>query len=201
MSDKVPAEFVGKARLFRAGMQVATAPVGSRMHAVSRYSFDIYRRRNAGPRPEQLISIEQQWRSIPSAGRLRLAVRRDKRSMLIQDTRIVAATSRNAEWGDASEKSICLVESSLLLTKRRAEATVTMLAALSLHALGRWYQRAFATDEVAMLVDLGLVVAAVPGLTANASGAEVKSQNGGCWRGMIVVTPDGTPIVNIRTFI
>lgn len=62
MSDKVPAEFVGKARVFRANMLAATTGVGSQMRAISQYSFDLYKRRNSSPRPEHLVSIEQQWR-------------------------------------------------------------------------------------------------------------------------------------------
>jgi hypothetical protein len=201
MGDNVPAEFVGKARFFRASMHAATAPVGPQMRAVSQYSFDLYRRRNAAPRPEQLVAIEQRWRSICGAGCLRLSICRDKRSMLIQDTRIVTTVSSNIAWGGASEKSICLIESSLALTKRNAETAATMLAAISLHALGRWYQRAFITDDITLMLDLALVVAAAPGLVARASDVEVNSENGGCWRGMVVDTRDGGTLVNIRTFV
>src|SRR6202012_181595 len=153
------------------------------MNAISQYSFGLYRRRNAPPRPEHLIAIEQRWRSIPPAGCLRLTVRRDKRSMSIENTRITATTSKNIEWGDASEKSICLIESSLALTKRQAETTTTTLAAVSLHALGRWYQRALATTDTAMLLDLALVVRAVSTLDPNAPDVELPSTNGGSWRG------------------
>jgi hypothetical protein len=201
MSDKVPAEFVGKARVFRSRMIAATTGVGLQMNAISQYSFGLYRRRNAAPRPEHLVAIEQQWRSIPPAGCLRLTVRRDRRSMSIEDTRITATTSKNIEWGDASEKSICLIESSLALTKRHAETMTTTLAAVSLHALGRWYQRAFTTHGTAMMLDLALVVRAVPTLDPNATDVELPSGNGGSWRGAIVETLNGKNVFNIRTFV
>jgi hypothetical protein len=201
MSDRVPAEFVGKARVFRSSIIAATTGVGSQMRAISQFSFGLYKRRNTAPRPEHLVAIEQQWRSIPPAGCLRLTVRRDKRSMSIEDTRITATTSKNVEWGDGSEKSICLVESSLALTKRHAETTATTLAAVSLHALGRWYQRAFTTNDIAMLRDLALVVKAVPALDPSATDVEVPSGNGGSWRGAIVETLNGKPVFNIRTFV
>jgi hypothetical protein len=201
MSDKVPAEFVGKARVFRSHMIAATTGVGIQMNAISQYSFGLYKRRNAAPRPEHLVAIERQWRSIPQAGCLRLTVRRDKRSMSIEDTRITATTSKNTQWGDRSEKSICLIESSLALTKRHAETTATTLAAVSLHALGRWYQRAFTTNDTAMLLDLALVVKAVPTLDPNAVDVELPSENGGSWRGAIVETLNGKSVINIRTFV
>ena len=121
--------------------------------------------------------------------------------MLIQDTRIVTTVSSNIEWGGASEKSISLVESSLTLTKRHAETNAVALAAVSLHALGRWYQRALVTDDVKLMLDLALVVAAAPGLSARISDVEVRSENGGCWRGMVVETQNGGTLVNIRTFV
>jgi hypothetical protein len=201
MSDKVPAEFVGKARVFRSRMIAATTRVGMQMNAISQYSFGLYKRRNAAPRPEHLVAIEQQWRSISPAGCLRLTVRRDKRSMSIEDTRIAATTSKNAQWGDASEKSICLVESSLALTKRHAETTATTLAAVSLHALGRWYQRAFTTNDIAMMLDLALVVKAVPTLDPNVIDVDLPSENGGSWRGAIVETLNGKNVINLRTFV
>jgi hypothetical protein len=201
MRDKVPAEFAGKARVFRSRMIAATTGVGLQMNAISQNSFGLYRRRNAAPRPEHLVAIEQQWRSIPPAGCLRLTVRRDRRSMSIEDTRITATTSNNIEWGDASEKSICPIESSLALTKRQAETMATTLAAVSLHALGRWYQRAFTTNDAAMLLDLALVIEAVPPLDPNATDIQLPSGNGGSWRGAIVETLNGKSVFNIRTFV
>jgi hypothetical protein len=201
MSDKVPAEFVGKARVFRSRMIAATTGVGMQMNAISQYSFGLYKRRNTAPRPEHLVAIEQQWRSIPPAGCLRLTVRRDKRSMSIEDTRIAATTSKNTQWGDASEKSICIVESSLALMKRHAETTATTLAAVSLHALGRWYQRAFSTNDIAMMLDLALVVKAVSTLDPNVIDVDLPSENGGSWRGAIVETLNGKNVINIRTFV
>jgi len=121
--------------------------------------------------------------------------------MFIRDTRIVATVSSSSEWGGASEKSISLVESSLALTKRHAETAATMLAAVSLHALGRWYQRALVTDDVTLTLDLALLVAAVSGSIAQASDIEIRSDNGGCWRGSIVEKLDGGRLVNIRTFV
>ena len=76
-------------------------------------------------RIKHLLEIEQKWRSMPAAGCLRLAVQRDKRCMLIADTRITAAKARNLEWGGASEISICLIESSLALSKRPCTAMTT----------------------------------------------------------------------------
>jgi hypothetical protein len=202
MNDKVPAEFVGKARMFRSNMIAATTGVGTQMRAISQYTFELYERRNSAPRPEHLVAIEQRWRSIPSGGCLRLTVRREKRSMSIEDTRITATTSKNAEWGgDASEKSICLIESSLALTKRHAETMATTLAAVSLHALGRWYQRAFTTNDNAIMRDLALIVKAVPTLDCKCTDLELPSGNGGSWRGSMVETLNGTSVFNIRTFV
>jgi hypothetical protein len=121
--------------------------------------------------------------------------------MSIEDTRITATTSKNTDWGDASEKSICLVESSLALTKRHAETKATTLAAVSLHALARWYQRALATNDTAIIHDLALVVSAVAVLDPNAGDVLVPSRNGGSWRGAVVETFEGCRIVNIRTFV
>jgi hypothetical protein len=121
--------------------------------------------------------------------------------MLIRDTRVVTTVSSSSEWDGASEKSICLIESSLELTKRHAETTAATLAAVSLHALGRWYQRARTTDDTSLMLDLASVVAAAPGLAATHSDVEVGSQNGGCWRGIMLKTLDGKPVVNVRTFV
>lgn len=201
LNNKVPAEFVGKARVFRASMKAATAGVGPQMWAISEYSFGLYKRRNSAPRPEHLLAIEQRWRSIPTAGCLRLTVRRDKRSMSIKDTRVTATTANNPEWGDAFETGICLIESSLVLTRRHVETKATILAAVSLHALGRGYQRAFAINHGAIMLDLALLAAAVPALAANATDLAVQSPNGGSWRGAIVQMHDGQHVINIRTFL
>jgi hypothetical protein len=202
MSDKVPAEFLGKARVFRANMISAVSGVGAQMAAIRDYSFGLYKRRNSPPRPWHLLEIEQKWRSMPAAGCLRLAVQRDKRSMLIADTRITAAKAKNLEWGGASEISICLVESSLALSKRQVETKAATVAAVSLHAMGRWYQRAFATNDYAMMHDLALVVTAASALVTEAADAvRVPSPNGGSWRGAVVETLEGNRIVNVRTFL
>jgi hypothetical protein len=201
MRTRVSAEYVGKARAFRASMVAAATGVGPAMRAICRQSFELYRQRNSPLRPEQIISIEKQWRSIPAGGCLRLNIHRDKRSITIEDTRIAATTSNSSEWGDASETSICLVENSLELTKRRAESGATILAALSLHALGRWFQRARVTDPTSMMRDLTLVVNAVPDLVEKDDEVLVPSINGGSWRGAIAYTRKGQRVVNIRTFV
>jgi hypothetical protein len=121
VGNPVPAEFLGKARVFRLNMLAAVTGVGAQMSAIRDYSFGLYKRRNSAPRPWHLVAIEQKWRAIPAAGCVRLAVQRDNRCMLIADTRVTAAKAKNPEWGGASETSICLIESSLAMTKRQVE--------------------------------------------------------------------------------
>ena len=75
------------------------------MRAITQYSFGLYKRRDSAPRPEHLVAIEQQWRSISAAGRLRLSVRRDRRSISIGDTPSVPMMMRHLPPGSLDPKA------------------------------------------------------------------------------------------------
>ena len=72
----VPAEFVGKARVFRARVGAEDAAVGQTIQHIMEPPLRTRRRRSATFRPETLIDAERQFRLLPSAGRLRTVARR-----------------------------------------------------------------------------------------------------------------------------
>jgi hypothetical protein len=155
--DKVAFEWLGMARKFRNSIDSTDAQVNETIEAMGAYGLEIIRRRYSF-RYEQLQHIERTLRlGLPENGRLALTHVMNKRKgkLIVCDIRVVAGTFRHLDWADESfEESLSLV----IIDSRFGPGTVRIknmaIAAISLHAIARRYQRSFNHRDKSVLKDL-----------------------------------------------
>jgi hypothetical protein len=206
--DRINAEFLGLARVYRSRMLTAAEPIGRAMRDIAAAAFATYQRRRQGSslRPETLLAIEAEWRAISRAGCLGQIIKRERRSLTVEDIRIAPATVGNEAWHDQTEASLCIVINRLIITPRKISSEGVTVASVSLHGLGRRIQRGFDNSDDAITRDFALIAAAAPRLLAlDDRSFVVETGSGGKWRGAIDPFRDTSGVerrtLNIRTFV
>lgn len=199
----VPAEFIGRARAFRARVGAEDAAVGQTILKIMR-PLERRRKRSATFRPEQLIDAERQFRQLPSAGRLALKIERDKRSLRIEEFRVAAGQFRFCSWTDgATDADIGVVKVNLSAVPwGPVGATGNIVASVSLHALARRFQRGFNTSDEAILSELRELAVRHVAIAAALADFSVAC-DGGSWVGEVAkidVAEVSCPVLAIRTF-
>jgi hypothetical protein len=195
----VPFEFVGRARAFRARVGAEDDGVG---RAVMRIMAPLARRRLKSRifRPGDLIDAERQFRNLPSTGRLALQVGRDKHGLKIQELRCASGKIRFAEWAnDASDPDIGIMRIALEATSwGPAFVAGDLIASLSLHALGRRFQRGFDTSDAAILSELRAMALCHADIVETPGDFAIGG-SGGNWVGTLGQR-DGMRVLAIRSF-
>ena len=201
--NHVAAEFVGRARAFRARIGAEDDAVGRNVLEIMK-PLKARRRRSATFRPEALIDAERQFRHLPSAGRLTLKVDRDKSGLLIEEFRAAAGDFRFVSWLDGATDAdigICRV---ILEAKSWGPVYTScdVAVSVSLHALARRFQRGFDTSDGAILSEFQRIALQYVGIAA-ALGDFAIAGDGGAWVGEVASTQVGevvAPVLAIRTF-
>ena len=172
------------------------------MRAITDRAFGLYRRRNKCLRPEQLLQIEQAWRVIPSLDCSGLSIVRDRKNMIINDIRLSGAICTNSMWEPGATKAaIYLIQSTMSLTKLTAAITTSTLAAISLHALARWYERSRPQSDAGLMQDLTILAAAAPAVLASGQPTFlIPTPHCGKWLGSADAMSTGERLCNVRTF-
>jgi hypothetical protein len=154
----VPAEFAGRARVFRNRILASDNRVGPAINAITAYARDVLRRRHTY-RPEHFKHLERAWRlTIPDMGRLAYATERGKDSLSIADARLCSSTFHKAKWeNEFGEHSLALIIYSGRFTRGHIDIEAVPVSAVSLHALARRFQRSFDSSNQAVLRDLSLI--------------------------------------------
>jgi hypothetical protein len=138
---------------------------------------------------------------LPSAGRLALTIERDKTGLRIEELRVAAGKIRFVAWEDGgSEVDVGIVRIELQAVSWKPAFVVgDLIASLSLHALGRRYQRGFDTSDAAILAEMRTIALCQPDIV-EANGAFSIPGNGGSWVGE-VGQRDAMPMLAIRSFV
>jgi hypothetical protein len=188
-SARISAEFQGRARQFHSSLIVDSQKALVEMHRVRTTAEQVADRRAANPRPmrdEVLTEIARDCRLVPMDGCLRRTVQRDKKALKCSNVWMIPVLQRAQDWDVGDEEPSVTVLSDIVTIDRFGQVHRDMhsLAAVSLHAIARWYSRAFSTNHAALMADL-LMLAAFAESTAQELGSEFElpTGNGGSWRG------------------
>jgi hypothetical protein len=204
-SSPVPPQFLGQARLARQHYHgsVAVSPL---MQAIAVYVRTHYSAQSGVP-PRTLAFVEKRWRKLPGTGCVyqRIATSAGGRTLSIRDVRAVDSTLQLSLWEDgAEEPGICLVDNWLRLERRRISGDAGISCALSLHSIGRFFQRQLGGSGTieALTRELGHLAEVAPPLLAGREPDLHIETPSGAWHGHVARDMDGkrSPWVNLRTF-
>jgi hypothetical protein len=205
MNTPLPAEFLGLGRRFRE--QIADADDLS-VRTIGQLFAPLARRadRCAMPRPEMLQDTVRHWRrAMPGAGLIDSKIELSRRELHIREVR-VGATRDDV----TNEPMIAILLIELDVAPGICRVTAEPAAVLSLHALGRWYQRALDTSVTALLAGLGRLASAYAGILDESGETGhpgfLCSTAGGQWAGSVTrrfseVTGRREAVLDIRTFL
>jgi hypothetical protein len=186
----VPAEFTGMARAFRRSLEAEDSLAAATIETICGSVCARYRR---GDRVGRLLNLQnalREWReAVPTRGRIALETRLNEHTKRLQITELRArpAVFTRSEWSGEMEPSILVVVVGMSARPKRFSATHATLAAISLHALARRYQRARDTSDAALLHDLRVLAEHQDALLTGGEEAtfRVSCPGGGTWVGVI----------------
>ena len=147
---------------------------------------------------------------MPGVGLVNSKIQMSRRDLHIIEVRVGAGTAC-ATWNAATDEpviSILLVE--LHIAKGICRMMVDTVALLSLHALGRWYQRSLANSDAALLADLARLAGAYGKIlhihAATGNRKFLWPATSGQWAGSITerfseATGRQEQVLNVRTFL
>ena len=208
---RVPFEFRGRGRCFRE--QIADADdlaVRTMAHVFT--PLAVRADRSAIPRPELLQDAARDWRQeMPTVGLLDSNIQRSRRELHIREVRVGAGTLSHATRDkETSEPVVAILLVDLHVAPGICRLMVDTAVLLSLHALGRWYQRALDNSEVALLSDLARLAAAYGRIltihAATGNPGFLCPATGGQWAGSITqrlseATGRQERVLDVRTFL
>jgi hypothetical protein len=195
-ATRVPVQWLGRARLLRSRIMAAYdewAAAGDRLLAPLRRRDDfvpVYTR--------QTLSVTlARWKRLPVWGQIRCITRQDRAALSILEFRLAPLVTQRVGW-DADELTVALALISVDLRLPAAFIDqVEVVACISLHALGRRFERSVRRDDISVLRDL----VPIPSATMRADGDfAVPAYHGGQWIGQ-AMTCNGKPILAVRTFL
>jgi hypothetical protein len=162
--------------------------------------------RRGSMRPEEIAGAMRAWRmSLPPVNRVSLSIQMQRGVAQIDELFLASSELSRPGWGLGEwEPGLCLASMSIRLGRCKVEMTERDLAAFSLHAVGRRFQRgASAADRssAAVMRDLGALASlqAPDGLAAGSAIALPTGSGSGCWVGE-AVSIDGKMTSLIRSF-
>jgi hypothetical protein len=206
---KVGAEFMGQARRFHSQLITDSLRSLGQMHLIRTNAEQLSARRGPKPfRPEILIEIERACQSVPRAGCLRRTVLHDKKTLSVENIWLIPTLERSPDWGAGEqEPAISALADTLQIDRRGGVNRILhQLATVSLHSLARWYCRAFATTDVALMANLlSLTLFAESGTGVGDHEFAAETNNGGCWRGFSCASSNPTwglqeNVLQVRTY-
>lgn len=150
--DRVPSEFLGRARLLRNRVAAAFAEAEPQMAELlaplrPRPGFA------ASPSDRYFRDLARRWRRLPGVGRLRLFAEATAGGLDIVEFRLIPMKITAADWEDDEP---ALGVGAIVVAARRLKPLRerrVVLAAVGLHALARRYERG-QRDDRSVLADL-----------------------------------------------
>jgi hypothetical protein len=200
----VDAAFLGQGRAFRDRLKVTSTACS---HLIDEITMPAVKRakRHPIPRREQLVGVARLWACMPGRGLLDSSTDLDlrKRTLRISQLRVCPSAFRAAAW-NVDEPGLSVLGLQLDIAPHRFEFAMPSLVTVSLHALGRRYQRAVDVSDTAIFDDLHTLARSHLRLATGAVGDAFEVEaSGGCWHGNVTdaATNAGTDrILSVRTF-
>ena len=177
--DRVGAEFIGLARLFRQRVLAADVDyIANVRHLTAPIEQRLARKPILSPR--QCLDTVRAWRLMSPTFRIALdAAVGARRALTICEWRIAGTTARNDLWDNpAWEPGCALVKVVVSTADGVFDMHTSPHSILSLHALARWFERSGKRDDDSLLRDL------VPLLTTN---SDRVACSGGVWLANTIV--------------
>jgi hypothetical protein len=200
MHERVPAEFMGRARDLRRRIAASEGSVEPAMH---RLLAPIARRLQHNPtiRPGTLTDVQSAWRSLGGMGRVRCSTDiTNRRRPEFSDVRIRPGIYRGLEWHGDYEPGLAV----MLITASVSGADLVLsawtIAVASLHAIARRYQRGSGTTDAKVLEEIGQLALGFPTIAPD-GGDFTFPVSGGLWCGHVVETRNNQVVLAARTFI
>jgi hypothetical protein len=200
-SSRVPAEFTGAARVFRTAVQAEDRVVDRALNVIARPLKERLRR-HPKLRPEQPMGVLRQWaQSVPTGfllGHPHVVCLRTE--FAITEHRISSSWLYNDEWNnDERERGLSVCR--FVFAVRRGKLTLrwTPVACVSLHAMGRWFERSGLREHEALTAALAVLVETDESL-------ERVNTRDGFWLGGVVEAMNdaehkGVKLRNVRTWL
>jgi hypothetical protein len=188
----VSPEHRGRAREFRTRLAVEDPAAQDLVDAIG-MPLRARLRRGSIPRADALADAARRWRDdMPTAGRIALEIDvRGRAHLTIKELRASAARVHLDVWQPgASEPGVAILLTGFAIHRRAWKPHHELLAGLTLHSLGRFFQRSFDTSHASLIAAMQGLAAAL-GSAPLASGAEFEaSVSCGRWRGNIQLVHD-----------
>lgn len=189
--SRVPDEFVGRARAFRsrvmAGETEFARAFGSIYNAV-RHRLE----RKPTLRGPECLDLIRRWQNTDGFGQQHKATLfYSKRLVEFADYRLIADQGKYEDWeGNGIEPCVSLSALRLTMYRGRLRWSVESILSFSLHAMGRYYQRAFCPCDGALIDAMwGALPIAIEMVRADEGTDEYSLPapgSGGQWFGQIV---------------
>jgi len=173
--DRIAPEWTGLARAARSRFIADATISGKTMRAIIGDMEAEYERKGTAIARRMLERAQSRWLAIGTAGCLSQSVVLDNRHLTIIDVRVTGSTATSPRWTDgATEAGCCIIENRVEARARAMVWSAPLLVGISLHALGRWHQRAWRNDAGALHNDLRTLAAAAPSLRSRRVGSRSR---------------------------
>jgi hypothetical protein len=156
---RLPAEYRGLARIFRAEVKSTDSKFNAVLSAIMK-PLQGRLKRHPKLRIEQIAGAERVYRAmVPQAFRIgEIEVNRDRAAFSISEVRLTATWLRIAAWEDEdSEPGLAIARFRLELANGKLRSRCMPSALVSLHSLGRWFERSGIRDHAALTHDLAVL--------------------------------------------
>jgi hypothetical protein len=204
MPHYVPAEHLGQARVFRDSVRAVDRLVDAALAVIAKPLRQRLARHPA-LRSETPMGVLRTWaQTVPADFRLAPSrVMHARTEFAITELRVSGSWIRDQAWGDDAGREYGLAICSLVFSVHRGELIHQWrpVVNVSLHSLGRWFERGHPCREpAALLADLTTLA------QAGANGGEVHCPPRGIWKGGMIeafddVRRQGVKLRNVRTWV
>lgn len=198
---KVPMEYIGRARAFRARIIDADKEFQERAEGPIHQKFCARLATRPTLRKPETLDLFRQWQTTstfahPPFKHSYAKLHYTKRRVEIFDFRLVAVDERNIEWDeDERESGIHLITVRMIAQTGSVHTETKPICSFSLHAMARYYQKAFrATDNGLIGAIWGVLWQALPYLKdpeADWFTLEVPHGGGNWWGRMMNIILTG----------
>jgi hypothetical protein len=201
MADRVPAEFIGRARDLRRRLVAIEAVAEPAMHHAL---APLQRRLQRHPviRTDTLIDAIRAWHALPAFGRIRSSIdTSDRRRPVFAEVRVVGGKYRGIGWAQGDfEEAIAVVLIVAQVAGHNMVLTSTPVITASLHAVARRFERSRVTEEAA-ITELGQLALDNYARVAPEGGEFRLPVKDGAWLGHMIEGRLGEVVISLRTFL
>jgi hypothetical protein len=196
----IPREHLGRARAWRNELKAEDETAANRCIGIAE-SIRARLARGSVPKREALNEAARAWRDdVPSFGRLKLEIEAANRRLVIRELRMGAAHHAEGGW-ISPEEAIVIFVVGFYIGRQGFKFFQELIAAVSLHALARRFERGIDNTDAAIRADLIALAGAAVNSAIGPSGQFQISVADGAWGGRMHRVNADTVIQSVRTFL